>query len=144
MYLWQINLVGSIHLGYYPQLFVYFGVQSFALSAFPFFDNLKLAIASLWFLMFFGGISLPILAGVLMTKAQPEMRPRANSVANLMYQLLGFFPSPIIYGYACKIDGKQDSRAGMCVLMFATILMPTLIMFAIYHDNKKRRESVET
>ena len=60
----------------------------------PFTSNYALVIFYLWMLLFIGAMVLPICTGVALTKVEPEMRPRANSIANLFYNLLGYFPAP--------------------------------------------------
>ena len=49
----------------------------------PFFDSVSVVVALIWCLLFFGAIVLPMCTGVMFTKVEPEMRPRANSVANI-------------------------------------------------------------
>ena len=71
----------------------------------PFIDHVYTVLTLFWLLLFFGAMILPILTGVILTKVEPEMRPRANAIANLLYELLGYFPAPVAYGYACQIDG---------------------------------------
>lgn len=103
----------------------------------PLVDNVHAALTLFWFLLFFGAMILPILTGVILTKVEPEIRPRANSIANLFYELLGYFPAPILYGYACQIEGSGESRAGMALLMCSTLLMPVFIALAIFLENKE-------
>ena len=102
----------------------------------PFIDSVYGALTLFWFLLFFGAMILPILTGVILTKVAPEIRPRANSIANLFYELLGYFPAPVLYGYACQIDGGSDSRAGMALLMFSTLLMPLFVAIALFAEKK--------
>lgn len=75
-----------------------FGITSACLV--PLTSDLTMTIAYLWILLFIGAIVLPIITGVMLTKIKPEMRPRANSISNISYMLLGYFPSPAVYGLA--------------------------------------------
>lgn len=72
----------------------------------PFTSNYALVIFYLWMLLFIGAMVLPICTGVALTKVEPEMRPRANSIANLFYNLLGYFPAPSVYGLAVYFSGQ--------------------------------------
>lgn len=102
----------------------------------PLTSDLALVIAFLWILLFIGAIVLPICTGVLLTKVEPEMRPRANSIANVSYMLLGYFPAPVVYGMAVKLHGVPNSGWGMGSLMYASTLMPIFIVLACWHDPK--------
>lgn len=62
------------------------------------------------------------------------MRPRANSIANLSYNLLGYFPAPSVYGFAVFLAGKPNSGWGMGALMYATTFMPIFILCACLCD----------
>ena len=68
------------------------------------------------------------------------MRPRANSIANLFYELLGYFPAPVAYGYACQLEGSPNSRAGMALLMFSSLMMPVFISLALFAERKAELE----
>ena len=109
----------------------------------PFIDNVMLVLTLFWLLLFFGAMILPILTAVILTKVEPEMRPRANSIANLLYELLGYFPAPIAYGYACQIQGGPDPRAGMAVLMFATMVMPVFTLLAVFCERRQKMKEEE-
>ena len=100
----------------------------------PITDNYVIVIVYMWILLFIGAIILPICTGVCLTKVEPEMRPRANSLANLSYNLLGYFPAPSVYGLAVYLHGKPNSGWGMGSLMYASTLMPILIFLACMSD----------
>lgn len=106
----------------------------------PFIDNVYISITFFWFLLFFGAMVLPLQTGVILTKVRPEMRPRANSIANLFYELLGYFPAPIVYGYACKIEGSKNSRAGMIILMFSSVFMLLFVSLAYFSETKAEKK----
>ena len=98
----------------------------------PFVDDKFSVIILFWLLLFFGAMVLPILTAVILSKVEPEIRPRANSIANLFYELLGYFPAPILYGFACQLEGGEESRAGMKLILFSILLMPVFIALAIF------------
>lgn len=121
-----------------PTIFIV-GLLGVASSVFvPEPNDVNYVIGLVWLFMFFGAIVLPVQTGVMLTCVKPEDRPTANSLANVAYNLLGYYPAPIIYGLACKIDGEEKSRWGMKALMYASVLMPILIFATIL---AKRGES---
>lgn len=63
-------------------------------------DNVTYSILLNWAALFNGSLLLPIIIGVMLTKVEPEQRATANSFANFIYHLLGFFPAPVLYGLA--------------------------------------------
>lgn len=63
-------------------------------------SNVPLVIMYFWITLFLGALLLPMVIGVMLTKVEPEMRATANSFANFVYHLLGFFPAPVLYGLA--------------------------------------------
>jgi len=69
------------------------------------------------------------------------LRTLANSYANLIENLLGYFPAPILYGMAIQHNGGKSSRAGMWVV-FWCILITTLFMFIGYFAKKSRDQKI--
>ena len=98
----------------------------------PFIDNFTGVIILLWLLLFCGGFILPILTGILLNSVGVHERTVANSLANLSYNLLGYLPAPSVYGFVCSLtkDGEH-SRAGIVVLMYATILSSGFLFAAL-------------
>ena len=41
---------------------------------------------------------MPVLTGILLNMVPPSLRTLANSIANLVYNLLGYLPAPFVYG----------------------------------------------
>ncbi len=70
----------------------------------------------LWGQFFFGGFCLPVLTGILLNTCPESIRTIANSIANLMYNLLGYLPAPYIYGAVYQANGGGKSRSGMLSL----------------------------
>ena len=49
------------------------------------------------------------------------LRAFGNSNAQLISNLLGYFPSPFLYGLVCNLTGGEESRGGMILLMFWSV-----------------------
>jgi MFS family permease len=71
-----------------------------ACCGFPlvFATNFYLVAFLLWGQFFFGGFCMPVLTGILLNTCPASLRTIANSIANLVYNLLGYLPAPYIYG----------------------------------------------
>lgn len=55
-----------------------------------------------------------------------------------MYNLLGFFPAPFVYGLANELsDNPKTSRYGMAVVMFACCLVTFFIFLTMFTDKDK-------
>jgi len=100
----------------------------------PFVNTPLLCVGLIWVVLFCGAFVLPICTGVWLGKVEAEMRPRANSIANLCYNLFGFFPAPILYGFANTVEGSKNSRWGMALLMYSVALMIIFVVLAIIYD----------
>ena len=81
----------------------------------PLISNNYLIFGCIWVMFFMGGIIVPLLTGIMLSVVEPENRPMANSLANTMYNLLGFFPAPFVYGWICDNTGGSLSKWGMIV-----------------------------
>jgi hypothetical protein len=69
-------------------------IAAFVGAPFPFVNDAYMATGIIWFVLFIGGIILPLLTGVMLNQMQENQRPFANSFANLSYNLLGYAPAP--------------------------------------------------
>ena len=74
---------------------------------------------------------LPNLTGIMLDSVEPKLKTRANSIANLSYNLLGYFPAPILFGYVRDATGGKESRGGMKMIMLMTLVSATLIFIAM-------------
>jgi len=63
--------------------------------------------------LFFGGVTVPVITGYMLTQVPPKMRTIANSVATLFYNLFGFFPAPALYGMVYQAKGSGSNRWGL-------------------------------
>jgi len=50
----------------------------------------------------------------------------------LFYNLLGYLPSPFVYGLVTELSGGDDSRMGMTVLMFSSIFSILFLVITYY------------
>lgn len=103
-----------------------------------YFDNVAIVGCLLWALLIIGAFIMPILTGIMLSTVHIDDRPRANSMANLCYNLFGYCPSPAIYGWVSHMYGGKTSRAGMLVLTSMTTINLMFIILAHYAILEKK------
>jgi MFS family permease len=107
----------------------------------PFLDNYRAFQVLVWLLLFFGGFIVPVVTGILLTSVKPLERTIANSVANLSYNVLGYLPSPFVYGFVCTLTGGTQSRYGIGLLMYMTIPASLFLFLAtVIHHRKLKQD----
>ena len=93
-----------------------FGVLStFIFSFFPF-------VVLIWLLLFFGAAIMPGLTGIMLNSLGDYSKEIANSVTHLCNNLLGYLPSPLLYGLVCSYTGGVHSTWGLKFLMLFSII----------------------
>lgn len=102
----------------------------------PFINNFIVFCVLLWFLLFFGGSVLPCLTGIMLNTVEQNQRTTANSMANLLYNLLGFLPSPFVYGAIYDAGDGGNGRYAMALLMITPVPCAILLALAQYFIKK--------
>lgn len=83
----------------------------------PLVDFFVLFIINVWFLLFFGASIVPGLTGIMLNSLGDYPKEVANSLTHIFYNLLGYLPSPFLYGLICTLTGGATSRWGLRFLM---------------------------
>ena len=96
----------------------------------PFFDIIAVFVIFMWLLLFFGGSITPGLTGVMIAAIPENSKEIGNSLSQLFYNLIGYLPSPFIYGLVCKYTGGSKSRWGLGVLVIWGFLGVICLYFA--------------
>jgi MFS family permease len=129
--------------GYNNPKSLYFmaGISIFSLCMsipIPFLEVIWLQITMLWFMLFCGGMMLPSITGLMLNTVSDELKTTANSFANTCYNLLGFLPSPYIYGLISDIGGVigANKRNAMKFNMSIPLLFTLLL---VYHALRVRQ-----
>ena len=97
----------------------------------PELDQFNIIISLLWIVLFIGGIILPALTAIMLDVVDNTMKTKANSIANLCYNMFGYFPAPALYGILRDATGGLKSRWGMKMLMYMSILTSIFIVLAL-------------
>ena len=79
----------------------------------------------------------------MISSVPKKYRAFGNATAQIFLNLLGFLPSPFLYGLICELTGGRDSQWGMVMIMFWSIFGLASVSFAYIHDRKKRDRKTE-
>lgn len=105
----------------------------------PVVDIVWLFVILMWFLLFFGGSITPGLTGIMLSSIPEKSKEIGNSVTQLCYNLLGYLPSPFLYGLVCKYTGGTKSRYGLAVILIWAYLGVISLFFA----RRAQKEEIE-
>jgi MFS family permease len=103
----------------------------------PLVDSYKAYLVLFWLCLFLGGFIMPGLTGIMIHAAPKRYRAIGNSIAFFSYNLLGYVPGPMVYGFISKHTGPT-SRIGMMVLVYALIVAFFLLWFSCCGIRKQK------
>jgi len=72
--------------------------------------------------LFCGAFVMPATTGIMLNQVPPNLRTMANSVANFSYNLFGYLPAPLMYGYFYEMGGNKQSHLGLISIQLFTVL----------------------
>ena len=125
----------------YKALYVSLGQAAICMvcaAPIAFLDNFYAIVVLLWFLLFFGGAILPCMTGIMLQTVEQPLRTTANALANLSYNLIGYLPSPTVYGLIADSNGGKNQRLAMTVLMFIPTATVILYAYSTYYISKNK------
>ena len=100
----------------------------------PIFNIPIIFVVLMWLLLFFESSVTPGLTGLMISSIQDNYKEVGNSITQLCYNLIGFLPSPYIYGLVCSYTGGDDSKWGLSVIILWSFFGFVSLMFArIYY-----------
>ena len=105
----------------------------------PLLDIVWLFVVLMWLLLFFGGSITPGLTGIMLSSIPDNSKEIGNSVTQLCYNLLGYLPSPVVYGVVCRYTGGTKSRWGLVVIL----LWAYLGVFMLFLARRTQKEEEE-
>jgi len=99
-----------------------------------------------WGILFFGGFILPPVTGIMINSVPDNQKASANSIANLCYNLFGYLPGPLIYGFVATFTntvkpgevGVNKSRWAMGTLLYSTIPTISCLLWGIHKKLAKK------
>ena len=94
-----------------------------------------------------GAFVKPVITGIMLNQVPPKLRTMANSVANLSYNLLGFLPAPIMYGFFYELSDDPHNHYGLLSVqgftMFAVAGLTLIYIRNRYIESKYSLEDIE-
>mmetsp|Transcript_29990 Transcript_29990/g.45857 ORF Transcript_29990/g.45857 Transcript_29990/m.45857 type:complete len:167 (+) Transcript_29990:1500-2000(+) len=97
----------------------------------PFISEIKYFGTCIWLLLFFGGIMLPPVTGIMLNSVEDNQKTSANSLANMSYNMVGYMPAPFFYGFISLWTGGPSSRWPMGFLLYSSIFTMLLLVVAL-------------
>ena len=86
----------------------------------------------LWVFLFLGASLIPTFQGIVISCLPKDIQGSGNSCAILLYNLLGYFPGPFVYGFLKNyFDDKNNPKKGSEVAQIATNYSTFLITILV-------------
>ena len=86
-------------------------------SILPIFDYPIIFVIFMWLMLFFESSVTPGLTGLMISTIPNNYKEVGNSMTQLFYNIIGFLPSPFIYGLVTSYTGGEDSKWGLSVII---------------------------
>jgi MFS family permease len=101
----------------------------------PFLTSKYLTYSLIWLLLFNGAFLVPTLTGIMLNSVEESKKTTANSLATLGYNLFGYLPAPVIYGFvSCRgSDAIFASRQALGCIMYWSIFILMMIGTGYWH-----------
>jgi len=108
-----------------------------------YFSNWIIINVLLWIFLFLGAIAVPFMTGIMLNSVTQDHKAAANSIANFIYNMLGYLPAPYLYGVISEKTGGKTSKWGMIVTFLVNILTCVFIGLAILSKDEKEEKDDE-
>ena len=114
----------------------YIWLQFVIVIPIPLVKSSQLSLTLICIMIFLGTFVLPSIVGLMLNSIEEGLRGSTQSVASLMYNLLGFMPAPFVYGMmSFFVDNEKDpikSAWPMATILYlGTFALPFLITAAL-------------
>ena len=96
----------------------------------PIFEYPIFFVIIMWFLLFFESSVTPGLTGLMISSISDNYKEVGNSITQLCYNLIGFLPSPFIYGLVSTYTGGGESKWGLSVIILWSFFGFLSLLFA--------------
>ena len=108
-------------------------------SALPisFLESLGAYGVMLWSVLFFGGAVIPNIQGIMISSLKPELRAAGNSVSNILQNLIGFLPAPLVYGFIYERTKDSNPKLAMSLTLWYAGVGTLFLIITYYYRNVK-------
>jgi len=95
--------------------------------------------------LFCGAFVMPACTGIMLNQVPPKLRTMANSVANFSYNLFGYLPAPIMYGFFYELGDAEHNHYGLLAIQIFTVFALCGFTYSYYRSRllHKKYASVE-
>ena len=90
----------------------------------------------LWSILFFGGMAIPSIQGIMISSLSKELRASGNSISNILQNLLGFIPAPFVYGVIYENTKSNDPKLAMTLCLGYSMLGVIFVGIAMFFRYK--------
>ena len=100
----------------------------------------------LWAFLFFGAAIVPVGTGIMISSVSKEAQATSSSISQLIFNLFGYFMSPILTGYVMDgFENKFDGyKWGMRLIFWWSIFDAIFMAVALFSAMAKRsNENIE-
>lgn len=101
----------------------------------PWVTNFAIFGTLVWLLMFFGAAIMAPLTGMMLNAVDNSLRGSANSISQFTYNMFGYLPAPIVYGFISyvvdKDNVKKQSHLPLMVIVYSVFITSILVTFAL-------------
>lgn len=100
--------------------------------------------AMIWMVLFFGGSTIPILIGILISSLHPDLRAAGNSVSNVVNYLIGWFPAPFFYSLIYERTKDSTPKLAMALTLgysffgLVFLILATLFRYKRFQDKNSQ------
>ena len=132
---------GARKTGRALQLCAFLGLLAMA-SGFTaaFINQFVLVLLNLWLMLFFGGAVLPACTGILISEVPRALRPAASTLSVLVFNLFGYFLSPVLTGYVMHLFPMHALQTGYRVVLLWSMWPAGLLVLAARIANRRKRK----
>lgn len=107
--------------------------------------------AMIWMVLFFGGSTIPILIGILISSLHPDLRAAGNSVSNVVNYLIGWFPAPFFYSLIYERTKDSTPKLAMALTLaysffgLVFLIIATIFRYRRFNDrNSQENKNLRT
>ena len=103
-------------------------------------ENAQLCALCIMMELFCGAFVMPACTGIMLNQVPPNLRTMANSVANFSYNLFGYLPAPVLYGFFYTMGDCEHNHYGLIAIQMFTVMAFCGFTVAYYRDRLVQRK----
>lgn len=93
----------------------------------------------LWSVLFFGGAVIPNIQGIMISSLKKDLRAAGNSISNILQNLIGFLPAPMVYGFIFEKTKDSNPKLAMTLTLWYSGVGIIFLLISYYYRNIKNK-----